>query len=97
MAQQRTAMCGNRAAASAYAAHQELERPWSMMTVLPGGLLAFEPGDAGVLWMRGPARGLYGDVVTLGASCKPSFSMILRAQAERSLALLLSLCEECLL
>jgi len=54
-----TQACGTGAAASAYAAHQELERPWPMMTELPGGLLSFEPGDDGVLWMRGPARRVF--------------------------------------
>lgn len=29
------------------------------MTELPGGLLSFEPGDDGVLWMRGPARKVF--------------------------------------
>ena len=54
-----TQACGTGAAASAYAAHQELERPWPMMTELPGGLLSFEPGDDDVLWMRGPARRVF--------------------------------------
>ena len=54
-----TQACGTGAAASAYAAHQSLERPRPMMTELPGGLLSFEPGDDDVLWMRGPARKVF--------------------------------------
>ena len=54
-----TQACGTGAAASAFAAHLHTERPWPIATELPGGVLAFEPGDAGVLWMRGPARKVF--------------------------------------
>ncbi len=54
-----TQACGTGAAASAFVARLHMERPWPITIELPGGLLSFEPGDDGLLWMRGPARRVF--------------------------------------
>lgn len=59
-----TQACGTGAAASAFAVQIEQDRAWPITTELPGGLLSFEPGDSGLLWMRGPARKVFEGIWT---------------------------------
>ncbi len=54
-----TQACGTGAAASAFAVQAERNSAWPITTELPGGVLRFEPGEAGALWMHGPARQVF--------------------------------------
>jgi diaminopimelate epimerase len=54
-----TQACGTGAAASAFAVQAAQASEWPLTTELPGGVLAFEPSDDGLLWMSGPAERVF--------------------------------------